>query len=156
MAKAAPVGRPKVLAVASGGGHWIQLQRVASAFEGTDLVFVGVHRDYRQEVPGHRMHVVDDANRWNRLGVAKLALQMLGVVLRERPDVVFSTGAAPGVFALLFGRLLGARTIWLDSLANVERPSLSARIVRPFAQLWLTQWPELARPEGPEYAGRVF
>jgi len=156
MARAASARRPKVLAVASGGGHWIQLLRVLGAFEGSDLVFVTVHRDYQQEVPGQRMHVVGDANRWNRLGVAKLAVQMLGVVLRERPDVVFSTGAAPGVFALLFGRLLGARTIWLDSLANVEHLSLSARIARPFAELWLTQWPELARPEGPEYAGRVF
>ncbi len=81
---------------------------------------------------------------------------MFGVVMRERPDVVFSTGAAPGFFALFFGRLFGARTIWLDSLANVDRLSLSARLVRPFAKLWLTQWAELAGPDGPEYAGSVY
>ena len=145
-----------MLAVASGGGHWIQLLRVLDAFEGSELVFVTVHRDYQQDVPGLRVKVVNDANRWERLGLIRLAVRMLGIVVRERPDVVFSTGAAPGFFALLFGRLLGARTIWLDSLANVERLSLSGRIVRPFAQLWLTQWPELARPEGPECAGSVF
>ncbi len=145
-----------MLAVASGGGHWIQLVRVVGAFEGSDLVFVTVHRDYQGDVPGHRVNVVNDANRWDRLGLIRLAVRMLGIVVRERPDVVFSTGAAPGFFALFFGRLLGAKTIWLDSLANVERLSLSGRIVRPFAQLWLTQWPDLARPEGPECAGSVF
>ena len=45
------------------------------------------------------------------------------VVLRERPDVVVSTGAAPGYFALRFGRLFGARTLWLESIANVEELS---------------------------------
>lgn len=146
----------KVLAVASGGGHWIQLLRVLPAFEGADLVCASVHPDFAQDVPGRRLHVVTDANQWERLRLLKLALEMLGIVLRERPDVVISTGAAPGFFALLFGRLLGARTIWLDSLANVNQLSLSARLVRPFTGLWLTQWPDLAQPTGPEYAGSVY
>lgn len=147
---------PRVLAVASGGGHWAQLMRVREAFEGAELVLVSVHADYGLDAPDHRMHVVPDANQWDRLGLLKLAFQVFRVMLKERPDVVVSTGAAPGFFALLFGRLMGARTIWLDSIANVERLSLSGRIVKPFAQVWLTQWPDVARPEGPEYAGSVF
>jgi UDP-N-acetylglucosamine:LPS N-acetylglucosamine transferase len=130
--------------------------RVLPAFEGAELVCASVHADCAEDVPGSRLHVVTDANQWERLRTLRLALEMLVIVLRERPQVVVSTGAAPGFFALLFGRLLGARTIWLDSLANVDRVSLSGRMVRPFAGLWLTQWPELARPEGPEYAGSVY
>ena len=45
---------------------------------------------------------------------------MLGLLLRHRPDVIVTTGAAPGYFALRFGKLLGARTIWIDSMANAE------------------------------------
>lgn len=142
--------------MASGGGHWAQLMRLRGAFEGAETVYATVHADYGREVPDARVHVVPDANQWDRLGLLKLAWRMLVVVLRERPDAVVSTGAAPGLFALLFGRLLGARTVWLDSIANVERLSLSGRLARRIAQLWLTQWPELARPGGPEYAGRLF
>jgi UDP-N-acetylglucosamine:LPS N-acetylglucosamine transferase len=151
-----PTAAPKLLLVASGGGHWIQLLRVLPAFDGAEQVFASVHRDCAQDVPGRRLHVLTDANQWERLRLLRLAFEVLWVVLRERPDVVISTGAAPGVFALLFGRLLGARTIWLDSLANAEELSLSGRLVRRFASLWLTQWPQLARPGGPEYAGSVF
>jgi hypothetical protein len=57
---------------------------------------------------------------------------------------------------VILGRLLGARTIWLDSIANAERISLSGRLVRPFASVWLTQWEHLARGTRPEYAGQVF
>ena len=78
------------------------------------------------------------------------------MLLRERPDVVVSTGAAPGFLALRLGKLLRARTIWVDSIANAEELSLSGRRIGPHADLWLTQWEPLARPEGPLYRGAVL
>jgi len=87
--------------------------------------------------------------------LVKLALQVFWIVLKVRPDVVFSTGAAPGFFALMFGKLFGARTIWLDSIANAQKLSVSGQKVRPFADLWLTQWEELSSNKGPDYRGAV-
>ena len=76
-------------------------------------------------------------------------------MLRERPDVVVSTGAAPGYLALRCAKLLGARTVWIDSVANVEELSLSGRIASTKADLCLTQWPHLAAgPVG--YEGSVL
>ncbi len=76
---------------------------------------------------------------------------------RERPDVVFSTGALPGCLACLAGKLFGARIIWLDSFTNTEKPSLSGRIIKPFADLFLVQWPELTEKHpGTEYTGSVL
>lgn len=145
-----------MLAVSSGGGHWVQLRRVVPAFEGFDVVYATVNEAYRSDVPGARLRIVRDATRWERWGSFVLALQVLWLVLRERPDVVFTTGAAPGCFALMFGRLVGARTIWLDSIANIEEMSMSGRWVRRFADLWLTQWPHLAADGGPECSGSVL
>jgi UDP-N-acetylglucosamine:LPS N-acetylglucosamine transferase len=148
--------RPKVLAVASGGGHWVQLMRIRHAFEGCDVSYVTVHGSYRAQVPNHNFYVVDDANRWSKIALMKTAARLGSVVWRERPDIVVSTGAAPGYLALRLGRLLGARTVWLDSIANVEQLSMSGAWVGQSADLWLTQWPHLARPEGPHYAGSVL
>jgi UDP-N-acetylglucosamine:LPS N-acetylglucosamine transferase len=151
--------RKKVLAVASGGGHWVQLLRLRPAFEGHDVTFVTVSESYRADVSGAggaRFRVVHDATRWNKLKLLLLAARIAWIVLRERPDVIVSTGAAPGVFAIRIGKKLGARTVWLDSIANVERPSLSGSLVAPHVDLWLTQWPHLARDGGPRYAGAVL
>ena len=49
-----------------------------------------------------------------------------------------------------------AKTIWIDSIANCERLSSSGRRARRVAHQWLTQWPDLARPEGPHYWGAVL
>jgi hypothetical protein len=148
--------RKTILAVASGGGHWVQLRRAVLAFEGHPVSYVSVHPAYRSDVPDREFYVVNDATRWDRLGSFRLALRILWILLRERPAVVISTGAAPGAFAIILGRLLGARTIWLDSIANVDAMSLSGNLARRYSQLWLTQWPHLAREGGPEYAGKVF
>jgi hypothetical protein len=78
------------------------------------------------------------------------------VFFRERPDVVISTGAAPGYIAIRLGRLLGARTMWIDSIANVEEMSLSGSKALRCAGLCLTQWEHLARPDGPHYKGAVL
>lgn len=146
----------RVLAVSSGGGHWVQLLRVRPAFDGCRVTWVTVNRAYAADVPGQTFHVVHDATRWNRLGLLRLALRIAWIVLRERPHVVVTTGAAPGYFALRLAKFFGARTIWIDSIANVEQLSLSGRRVGPYADLWLTQWPHLAAPGGPRFAGAVM
>ncbi|MCK1335487.1 UDP-N-acetylglucosamine--LPS N-acetylglucosamine transferase [Bradyrhizobium sp. 38] len=148
--------RPKVLAVSSGGGHWVQLMRIKDAFGGCEVVFVTVHESYRAQVAGQKFYVVNDANRWTKIRLLKTARSVARIIWTERPDIVISTGAAPGYLALRLGRIVGARTIWLDSIANVEHLSMSGSRIGRSADLWLTQWPHLARPEGPHYEGAVL
>ena len=146
----------KVLAVSSSGGHWVQLRRVIPAFAGSEVVYVTVLESYRSQVPENRFYCVNDATRWNKLSMIALALRLALIMAKEKPGVVISTGAAPGYFALLLGRWFGARTIWIDSMANIEHLSMSGSRVGRYADLWLTQWPHLARSEGPHYAGGVL
>lgn len=147
---------PRVLAVASGGGHWVQLLRLRAAFENCDVAFVTVKKEYQIDVPGHRFHTVNDATLWNKFGLARMLLKMIVILIRVRPDVIVSTGAAPGFFAILLGRWLGARTVWLDSIANVDSLSKSGQKIGKYVDLWLTQWPHLATPNGPEFKGGVL
>lgn len=77
-------------------------------------------------------------------------------VLRFRPDVVVTTGAAPGFAALLFGKMIGAKTIWIDSIANSEEMSSSGKHAGRIADLWLTQWEHLVTPQGPQFMGSVL
>ena len=149
-------GRKKILAISSGGGHWIELMRLRPAFEGHDVVYATVSDSYRSHVDGAPLRVIPDVTRWDRLGLVRCATRVLRVLALERPDVVVSTGALPGFFGVVLGKALGCRTIWVDSIANVEELSMSGAKVGRFADLWLTQWPELARASGPEYAGAIL
>jgi hypothetical protein len=149
--------KPTVLAVSSGGGHWVQLLRLRPAFAGCDVTYATVRSGYRWDVTGHGSFIqIRDCNRSRKVEVVRCACAMLLLIARLRPDVVISTGAAPGYFALRFGRWFGARTVWLDSVANAEELSMSGQMAGPHANLWLTQWQHLAAERGPAYFGSVL
>lgn len=145
----------KVLAIASGGGHWVQLLRLRKAFDGCQVTYASVRPGYRSDVPGERYVSVPDATRWDRWRLLWMVARVVWVILRERPHFIISTGAAPGYVALRVGKMLGARTAWVDSIANVETLSLSGRKIGKYADLWLTQWAHLAEPNGPHFRGSV-
>lgn len=147
---------PKVLAVSSGGGHWVQLLRIRPALSNCEATFATVRESYRTQVPEFDFAVIPDANRWNKLALLRALVGIWRLTRRIKPDVVISTGAAPGYFAIRCGRLLGARTIWVDSIANADELSLSGRKAGRHADLWLTQWPHLARETGPHFCGSVL
>jgi UDP-N-acetylglucosamine:LPS N-acetylglucosamine transferase len=140
----APPTSKRILAVASSGGHWVQLRRLRPAFAGHDVAYLTTDRGHRSEVGDARFYSVRDANRTNKLTLLVTALQICWVLVKERPQIVISTGAAPGYLAIRGARLLGARTAWIDSVANVEDVSLSGRLASEETDLCLTQWPHLA------------
>lgn len=158
------MARPsRVLLISSGGGHWVQLNRVAPAFENAERHFVTVRSEYRDGLGlADRFHLIPDATRWNRLRLVWCMVRVAAIILRIRPDVVVSTGAAPGFFGVMLGRRLGARTCWIDSIANTETLSMSGDRARRHADLVLTQWEHLECDDGApgccpvEFAGKVM
>lgn len=151
------VRSPRVLVVTSGGGHWVQMRRLRPVFEGLSTVYASVYDDYAADVPGRRFYRIADMTRFNLVKLAILIPQLMWILLRERPEVVVTTGSAPGLVAIALAKILmGAKTIWIDSIANCETLSSSGRQARRFADLWLTQWPHLAATPGPLYWGAVL
>ncbi len=146
--------RPRVLAVSSSGGHWIELRRLSPAFEGFETVWCSTMPGFASEVGPDRFILIPDGNRWNKVRLVWVAFRVLLVLLRVRPDVVVSTGAAPGYFAIRFARLLRTASVWVDSIANAEELSLSGQRSLRFATLTLTQWPELGDPLPEDVASR--
>ena len=148
--------RVKLLAIASGGGHWVQLLRLRKAFEGCEVTYASVRQSYADDVSGEPYTKVPDATRWDRLRLLWMAGRVTWLVIVTKPDIIVSTGAAPGYVAIRVGKARGARTIWIDSIANVDMMSLSGRKIGKYADLWLTQWAHLAKPEGPQFKGAVL
>lgn len=148
----------RICIAASAGGHLRQMLNTSPAWERRDLFFVTTSEAVRGQLEQiGPVYVVPDANRQHPLKALLVLVRCVQIMIRERPAVVYSTGALVGCVLCYIGKLMGARIIWLDSLANVTRLSLSGRLIRPFADLFLVQWPELAeRYRGAEYVGEVL
>jgi hypothetical protein len=130
--------------------------RLRPAFEGLNVTFVSVNAFRRDEVQGHRFFTIPDASRLNKYMFLPMALKILWILLLVRPHVVVTTGSAPGYATLRLAKFLGSRTVWIDSISQIEALSMSGQLAGRVADLWLTQWRHLAKPGGPEYSGSVL
>jgi beta-1,4-N-acetylglucosaminyltransferase len=83
-------------------------------------------------------------------------IQSLWVLLRVRPEAIVSMGPAIAVPVSVVGKLLGARIIFVETGSRVKTLSLTGRIMYHWADLFLVQWPQLAKklPRA-IYAGRL-
>jgi len=148
----------KICLVASAGGHLTQLLKLSDCWKDREVFSVSTLDSAVQKIQEFgRFYIIGECNRehpWQSLRVLKNCIR---VIIKERPDVIVSTGAGPACLLCIVGKLLGAKIVWIDSIANVERLSMSGRIIRPLANLILSQWPEVAKKyKSVYYAGNLL
>jgi UDP-N-acetylglucosamine:LPS N-acetylglucosamine transferase len=147
----------KIFAVSSGGGHWEQLMLLRGAFAAHDVIYANTISGLAEKAGVAPSLVISDCNRDDPMSILRCIGDLLSALKTNRPDIVVTTGAAPGVLALALGRVHGAKTIWIDSVANSERLSLSGRMARHIATVHVTQWEHLAdENQGTLYIGSVL
>jgi len=148
----------RICLVASAGGHLTQLLKLAVSWSGHDCFYVVTSPLVRKELERNgRVYVVGECNRLHPFRVLMVFFRCIRILLRERPHVVISTGAAAGCIECFLSKLIGAKVIWVDSITNVEKLSLSGRMVRHIADMFFVQWPSLTKNySNTEYAGSVI
>ncbi|MCU0920681.1 MAG: UDP-N-acetylglucosamine transferase subunit ALG14 [Burkholderiaceae bacterium] len=153
----------KLVVGASAGGHVNELLILLEAARGLWPVEPAAYVTTMEiavkgfSAHGKPVHVLGEGDRLKPLRSIGVLLRALRSAWVLRPGVVVTTGSMPLALFCFWSRLFGARIVWIDSVAQVEKMSLSGRFVRRFADLCLVQWPEVAAstPET-EYAGELF
>lgn len=151
-------GELRICLAASAGGHISQLLKLSGSWNGHKTFCVTTVKVVEEKIRKYgNVYFVGECNRQHPLRVIATLVRCLKAVIREKPDVVISTGAAAGCIMCYLGKLFGAKIIWVDSITNIRRVSLSGRLVRPVADLFLVQWPQLAeKRRNIEYSGALI
>jgi UDP-N-acetylglucosamine:LPS N-acetylglucosamine transferase len=136
----------------------VQASRLAAVYKKYDYFFFtfsgGVADEMKKK---ERVRAIPNIVRRNPFSWIIGAVLSAHAVIVERPDVVISTGAGIVVFFCIFAKLCGAKLIFIESMARVEYPTLTSRILYPFADLFFVQWPGLLKyfPRA-RFAGRLL
>ena len=151
---------PKILLAASAGGHLNQLLKIKDAwYDYNNIVYASSIEELRGKLEKlGKAYIVGECNREHPIKTLKVLISCIAIVLKEKPNIIISTGAAPGFLCCFWGKLLcRSKIVWVDSIANTERLSMSGRMIRPFADLTLSQWQDVAsKYKNVEYVGSVI
>lgn len=153
-------GTPRICVGASAGGHMNQLLKlleISRSWPQSPSSYVTTLEALAEKLLQRGpVYIIGECNRQQPLKALGVLMRSLKVVIKERPDVVITTGSLPLAMVCLSAKLFGAKIIWIDSIANVNRLSMSGQMIRHFADLFLTQWPELAQEyKNVEYVGAI-
>jgi UDP-N-acetylglucosamine:LPS N-acetylglucosamine transferase len=149
------MSKNKILALSSPGGHWVQLCRILPALADCEVIYACTYNKPAELSPEDSYHIIEDISRDTIIRVPGVVAGILKIIKQERPDYVVTTGALPGLITIFLARLLGIKSIWLDSIANSEKISFSGRVAAFLANDCFTQWEGLATNRV-KYIGRVI
>jgi beta-1,4-N-acetylglucosaminyltransferase len=133
----------KIALVATRGGHLSEIVQLVPALGEHEFFFVAPHspRDAEIEALGPVFYSLSIDARITRF--IPVFFWALGVLLKQRPDVVLSMGTEIALPFFFWGRLLGMKTIYIESWCRVENLSLTGRLVYHWVHEFWVQWPRL-------------
>lgn len=147
----------RVCLVCSAGGHLAELRQLKQFYEKFNHFFVTFRRpDSEKLAENNSVFFVERPGR-NIFKTIKAIAQSLRILIKENPDLILSTGADVAVPICVLGKLMGKKVVFVESFCRTEKPSWSGRMVYPFSDLFIYQWPSLARsyPKG-KFGGSIF
>lgn len=151
----------KLCLISSSGGHYEELSclapiaRVHDAFVVTEDVGAAAPPPWAR-----RLYTVRQINRREPLFLFRflaLFFTSFGILKKEQPDCVISTGALATYPLCLLAKLQRRKIVYIESFARVDAPSLTGRLMVPLSDLFIVQWEEMLRfyPNA-LYAGGIF
>lgn len=133
----------KICFAASSGGHYEQLLMLKPLMEKYDSIVVAEKTRYDASVKGQKMYYLHQVNRKERLFPLWMivnAFQALGIVLKEKPEVVITTGVLAMIPLCLLVKLRGGKLIYIESFAKVTSPTETGKLLYRFADRFYVQW----------------
>lgn len=138
--------KPKICLTCSAGGHFQQMRLATDSLprDKYDFYWLMMESKHLQNFfKDKRLITVTNTEVDHKWTFVVNALQSLWYLLKERPDVIISTGAGVSFPTIFFGKLLfRCKIIYICSAANVTKPSRTPFKAYPLSDLFLVQWPE--------------
>lgn len=149
----------KLLLVCSCGGHILQLYRLHQAlFKNYDHAWVALEgADSVSLLKGQNVHWAFGPTNRSILNLVRNTYLAARIIWKERPTHIVSTGAAVCIPFMVVGRLVGCKTLYIESFARQNGLSVTGSLMYRVVQKFLVQSPGLAKAyKGAEFHGSVY
>lgn len=136
----------KICFAASSGGHYEQLMMLQPLMEEYNSFVVTEKTIYKSSVENKKMYYVSQVNRKEVSFIPRMILNLfkeLYIFLKERPDVVITTGVLAIIPLCLFAKLFGKKLIYIESFAKVTSPTETGKLMYKFADRFYVQWGQM-------------
>lgn len=133
----------KLCLVSSPGGHFTEMLQLRGAFEIHNYFFVTYNFGAAEQID-----ITERCYFTGNIGLNSVRMGLafgwaFWILVREKPDVILSTGAEIAIPFFFWSRPLRIRTIYIESWCRIEDLSRTGRLLYPLSDIFLVQWEQL-------------
>ncbi|MBC6910380.1 UDP-N-acetylglucosamine--LPS N-acetylglucosamine transferase [Lactobacillus reuteri] len=133
----------KICMVGSSGGHLAHLYMLKPFFKDKERFWVTFDKeDARSILKNEKMYKCYYPTNRNIFNLIRNSILALKILLREKPDLIISSGAAVAVPFFYFGKIMGAKLVYIEVFDRINKPTLTGKLVYPVVDKFIVQWEE--------------
>ena len=138
----------KICFIASSGGHFEQLMMLKPLMEKYESFIVTEKTNYsilNSEIP---LYYLKQVNRHEIKFIFYMILNSIStlkIFVKEKPQIVISTGALSSVPMCLIAKLFKKKIIFIESFAKINSPTLTGKLIYKIADQFYIQWESMRR-----------
>lgn len=136
----------KICFISSSGGHLdeIMMLKSLSNYYNTYLVTENVGNIDAES----KSYYIPQINRKELSFIYKFIIvcfKSLFIYIKEKPDIIISTGALSVIPTFIIGKLFRKKLIFIESFANIETPTLTGKLLYQISDVFIIQWEGLKK-----------
>lgn len=133
----------KICLVGSSGGHLTHLLELEYWWKKHTRFWVTFNKaDSKSALNNERCYWCYFPTNRNILNLVRNTFLAIKVLMKEKPDIIVSTGAAVAVPFFFIGKVFGIKTVYIEVFDRIDTPTLTGRLVYNITDLFITQWDE--------------
>lgn len=134
----------KVCLVGSSGGHLTHLYMLKPFWESKDRFWATFDKeDARSLLKGEKLYPVYYPSNRSLKALIINTHRAIKILRNERPDLIISSGAAPAIPFFWIGKLMGAKTIYIEVFDRIDKSTISGKICYPVSDKFIVEWEEM-------------
>ena len=142
----------KVLFISSIGGHLSELLKLEPVFEKYNYHIItekGVCTEYLKARYEKRVSYLPYCTRSKIFSYifiySYLIIKSIYLFYKIKPEIIITTGTHTAVPMCYIGKLFGRKIIYIESKANINKKTLTGKIIYPIADLFIVQWKNMLK-----------
>ena len=149
----------KICIPTSSGGHLTHMMMIEEFWKKYDRFWVTFNKeDAKSCLKDERKYWCYFPTNRNFLNLFKNSILAIKILLKEKPDLIISSGAAIAIPFFFFGKIFfRCKCVYIEVFDRIDKKTLAGKFCYKFADLFLIQWPELKKvyPKG-KFIGSIF
>ena len=136
----------KVCLVGSSGGHLTHLYMLKPFWKDKNHFWVTFDKeDARSLLEGEKMYSCYYPTNRSLKALIKNTIIALKVLIKEKPDLIISSGAAVAIPFFYLGKLFGAKLIYIEVFDRIDKPTITGKVVYPIVDKFIVEWEEMKK-----------